>query len=160
MKSIGYAIIGICLAGAANACPDWRYDGNQSYVFTARELYQPVHLPVVAGGSQRTASCPIRAINYRGPLPGYSIPQPDFSVTVLGLDGYALEFRTISHCDSTLLVNTAAQNWYFDDDDNTESPSDAKIRLTRPAGDGRYDVWIGTFDGARCNAELVLETFR
>jgi hypothetical protein len=64
--------------------------------------------------------------------------------------------RVVSECDAALLINTASANWYYDDDDNGDL--DPKIVLTRPAN-GRIDIWIGTYDGEFCNAQLQLETF-
>jgi hypothetical protein len=55
------------------------------------------------------------------------------------------------------LINTASVNWYYDDDDNGDL--DPKIVLTRPA-DGYLDIWVGTYDGAYCDAILSLETFK
>ena len=49
-------------------------------------------------------------------------------------------------------------NSIYDDDDNTNSPGDPRISLTRPAN-GRIDIWVGTYDGSVCDATLNLETF-
>ncbi len=141
----------------AQACPDYQLWGNERFELTGSQLYSPHRLNVVAGGQYNVANCGIRARNWSGPMPGYMIKEPDFSITVSGIKGYQLEFRVESQCDATLLINTAGVNWYFDDDDNGNA--DPKIRLTRPAGDGIYDVWIGTFDGNNCNAQLIIETF-
>ena len=64
--------------------------------------------------------------------------------------------KVVSECDSVLLVNTGAMNWYYDDDDNGNL--DALITLTRPSN-GWLDVWVGTHDGEVCDAVLSLETF-
>ncbi|MCR9123405.1 MAG: hypothetical protein NXH91_14160 [Phyllobacteriaceae bacterium] len=143
-------------ATAAFACPDYTIWGDK-YTFSGDELYSPKSLSVVAGGQNNLTKCGIRAQNYRGSLPGYTTSSPDFSITVEGISGYSIEFRVRSECDSVLLVNTAARNWYFDDDDL--GAGDAKIRLTRPAGDGIFDVWVGTYDGSSCDARLIVETF-
>jgi len=45
----------------------------------------------------------------------------------------------------------------YDDDDNGNL--DPKIRLTNPAANGIYDIWIGTYNGATCDAQLIIETF-
>jgi hypothetical protein len=72
------------------------------------------------------------------------------------MGGYRLDLWVVSDCDSALLINTSSASWYYDDDDNGNL--DPKIVLTRPV-DGRIDVWIGTFDGTYCDAQLQLETF-
>jgi len=157
MRRLFYTLFFMILAGGAQACPDYQLWGVERYELTGRQLYSPVSLNVRAGGQYNLSNCGIRARNWSGPMPGYVIGRPDFSLTINGIKGYQLEFRVVSQCDSTLLINTAGVNWYFDDDDNGNA--DPKIRLTRPAGDGIYDVWIGTFDGSQCNAQLIVETF-
>ncbi|MBC7156282.1 MAG: hypothetical protein H5U20_02070 [Rhodobacteraceae bacterium] len=157
MKMILAAAGCLLAAGAAEACPDYTQWGVEQYELTAADLYSPKFLNVQAGGDYNLERCNIRAGNWSGPMPGFVIKEPDFSITIRGMAGYQLEFRTESKCDSVLLINTAGANWYYDDDDNGNS--DARIRLTRPAGDGIYDVWIGTYDGAVCDARLIIETF-
>ncbi len=158
MKSYILAAFMAVIGSAAAACPDYTLWGEQ-YEVSAKELYAPKEVSVVAGGNFNLQKCGIRARNWTGAMPGFVIDKPDFSISVKGLSGFQLEFRVVSECDSTLLINTAGANWYFDDDDNEESPGDPKIRLTRPSGDGVYDIWIGTYDGQQCNARLVLESF-
>lgn len=142
---------------AAAACPDYTLWGDQQFETTAADLYTPKAVSLVAGGDVDVSRCGIRARNWNGQLVGYVITQPDISLTVRRLDGYQIEFRTVSNCDTVLLINTAAANWYFDDDDN--GGGGAKIRLTRPAGDGIYDIWVGTYGQGNCDAQLIVETF-
>lgn len=158
MRTVLVSLMFWAMATVASACPDYQLWGNERYTVTGNQLYRPQVLNVVAGGNNFMPGCRhIRAHNWRGEIPGYMITQPDFSITINGIRGYQLEFRVISQCDATLLINTAGVNWYFDDDDNGNL--DPKIRLTRPAGDGIYDIWIGTVDGSQCNAQLIIETF-
>ncbi len=157
MRVLGISVAAV-LAVAANtavACPDKTIWG-ETYEATGTELYSAKGADVVAGGSNRLANCPIRAKNYSGRLPGYVATRPDFSIRVTQLGGYSLAIRTQGDCDTTLLVNTANENWYFDDDDN--GAGQAEIYLTRPS-EGIYDFWIGTYDSTTCNARLVLETY-
>lgn len=140
---------------AAKACPDWRnYDGTR-YSFTGKDLYSPRSFDVVAGGAHYLPNCGIRTSGSQNAI-GYAAMAPDFTFEVSGLDGYELEFRVVSACDATLLINTAAQNYYFDDDSNGNL--DPKIRLSQPST-GIYDVWIGTIGSNTCNARLTIETF-
>ena len=153
-----FIAIALSFIGTATiACPDYTLWGRETYETTARELYTPRSLNVVAGGDINLERCRIRARNWTGPMPGWVIREPDFSITIYGLSGYQLEFRVESNCDSVMLINTAGANWYYDDDDN--GYGDPKIRLTRPSGDGIYDIWIGTYDGNQCDARLIMETF-
>lgn len=140
----------------AEACPDFRQWGDR-YQTTGRELYTPRVVDVVAGGNNSLERCGTRANNYRGRLPGFVTTAPDFSINVSGLSGYQIEFRVEGSCDTVLLLNTAAANWYYDDDD--AGNGQPKIRLTRPAANGIYDVWVGTYGPATCNARLIVETF-
>ena len=142
-------------AGAAAACPDWSFNGDQ-YAFTGQQLYQPQRLAVLAGGDQRLAKCRIPFGSDQGD--GFVTVAPDFTVQISGLSRYQLVVSVYSECDSVLLLNTGNENWFYDDDDNADSQLDARILLTRPR-DGIYDFWVGTHDGSTCNAVFELETY-
>jgi len=140
---------------AALACPDFSLAPQASYQASGKQLYATQGFDVVAGGSNYIWNC-------RNVQPGtdtgagYFPSAPDFSFQLSDMSRYKLEVRVISECDAALLINTASANWYYDDDDNGNL--DPKIVLTRPAN-GRIDIWIGTYDGEFCNAQLQLETF-
>ena len=140
---------------AAMACPDFNISPQASYQASGKQLYATQGFDVVAGGSNYIWNC-------RNVQPGtdtgagYFPSAPDFSFQLSDMSRYKLEVRVISECDAALLINTASANWYYDDDDNGNL--DPKIVLTRPAN-GRIDIWIGTYDGEFCNAQLQLETF-
>ena len=51
-------------------------------------------------------------------------------------------------------ADSELQIFLVDDNGNL----DPRIVLTRPI-DGRIDIWIGTYDGEYCNAQLQMETF-
>lgn len=140
---------------AANACPDWVSHDGARHSFTGKELYSPRTFEVVAGGAHHLPDCGIHTSGSQRAV-GYAAMAPDFTIAIEALDGYALEFRVVSACDATLLINTAAQNYYFDDDSNGNL--DPKIRLTQPSS-GIYDIWIGTIGPDTCNARLTVETF-
>ncbi|MCU0856613.1 MAG: hypothetical protein MUF63_17585 [Rhodobacteraceae bacterium] len=140
-------------AGAAAACPDVTAYGAR-YDLSGKTLYVAQQFPVQAGGDQSIGACGIVPETDKGQ--GYVISAPDFSMQLSGMAPYQLVISVVSACDSVLLVNTASQNWYYDDDDNGNL--DARIVLTRPA-DGWLDIWVGTHDGASCDAVLTLETF-
>ncbi len=156
MKRLFSALFFTLSAGAAAACPDASAWGAQA-TYSGSDLYSPRALDVVAGGDRNLKKCAINWRNWNGRPSGHVTSAPDFSITVNNLGGYEIEFRVLSECDAVLAVNTAAGNWYFDDDDNGNI--DPKIRFTNPAGGGIYDVWIGTYDGSLCNARLIIETF-
>ncbi len=141
------------LGGAALACPDKTAYG-ETYEFSGKELYAEKLFAVRAGGEHSIVACGIRSESDRGR--GYVISAPDFTFNIAGMSRYRLVISVVSECDSVLLINTASENWYYDDDDNGNL--DARITLSRPA-DGWLDVWVGTHDGAYCDAVLSLETF-
>lgn len=88
---------------------------------------------------------------------GYFATRPDFTLDVSGLtQRYDLDISVKSNCDTTLLMNTAARNWFYDDDDGVGD--DARIRLTNPRS-GIIDIWVGTYGPRNCDAVLKVETF-
>ncbi|MEO1639764.1 MAG: hypothetical protein AAFU41_11020 [Pseudomonadota bacterium] len=147
------SVLGLTIA--AQACPDFNLAPQAAYQATGKQLYSPRGFDVIAGGNNYVWDC-------RNVQPGtdtgagYFPSAPDFSFSLSGMGAYQLVVSVVSECDAALLINTASANWYYDDDDNGNL--DPRIVLTRPA-DGRIDVWIGTYDGEYCNAQLQLETF-
>jgi len=144
-------------AGAAAACPDVRQNGAVGE-FTGQQLYDAKLFNVTAGGDYSLAKQCRHIYNALRSDRGegfFAIP-PDFTLRTPGLAGFTLVVSVVSECDSTLLINTPAGNWYYDDDDNGNL--DAWIDLTAPSS-GILDIWIGTADGEYCNAQLKLETF-
>lgn len=154
VTKIGAVCLGVLIsAGAAFACPDYSKSGAR-YDYSGSELYQERRFEVRAGGNYNVQGCPIRLQSDKGR--GFFTSQPDFTFKTYGMKGYRLVVSVVSECDSALLINTGAANWYYDDDDNGNL--DARISLTRPS-DGWLDVWVGTHDGTVCDAILSLETF-
>ncbi|OUD10677.1 hypothetical protein BVC71_04105 [Marivivens niveibacter] len=156
MKYLISAAFGLFALGtAAQACPDYSQWGD-SYSLTGSQMRKGVYLNVVAGGENYIGNC--RNVTPQTDIgAGYFTTAPDFTLEISGMSGLALEVAVVSDCDSALLINTASGTWYYDDDDNGNY--DPRIVLTRPA-DGYLDVWIGTYDGDYCDAQLQLETFR
>lgn len=158
MKRLFFAIFFALFGSAAAACPDYTLWGNEQYTTSGPELRSPIRLYVFAGGDQDLNRCNINWRNHNGQALGSVIQAPDFSITINQLSDYELEFRIQSNCDTVLAVNTAAKNWYYDDDDGNDM--NGKIRFTNPAANGIYDVWIGTYDGMACDdAQLIIQTF-
>ncbi len=142
-------------AAPAFACPDFNIQAAEAYQATGGQLRQPRTFNVVAGGENYIWNCPsIQPGTDQGA--GYFTSQPDFSFVLSNMRGLRLVVSAVSECDSALLINTSSANWYYDDDDNGNL--DPRIVLTRPV-DGRIDVWMGTYDGQYCGAQLRMETF-
>lgn len=147
------AAVLVMASAAAEACPDYSLSG-ETYEVTGDYLYQARSVRVQAGGQYSITACGIRPRSDRGR--GYVTRAPDFTVHLSRMNRYRLAISVVSECDSVLLINTGAANWYYDDDDNGNL--DAKIVLTRPSN-GWMDIWVGTHDGAVCDAVLTMETF-
>lgn len=146
-----FAMIG--LAGAAAACPDWRYNPTYgAYNLSQGQLNQGQSINLTAGGSIDWANCPhIRVGTDDGP--GWFEQQPDLRFFVNGVEGRRLTIRITSACDSALLISTATDSWYYDDDD--AGNLDAQIVLTNPRS-GQIDVWAGTYNGEYCDARVSI----
>lgn len=144
------------MGSTASACPNPNLpDTYGTYQASGQQLYSKRSFNLQAGGDQRITNCSnVQPRTDRGD--GYVTSAPDFSFTLSGMNRYSLVISVISQCDSVLLINTGSVSWYYDDDDNGNA--DARISLTRPAN-GRIDVWVGTYDGTLCDAQLSLETF-
>jgi len=143
-------LVGACLTGsAALACPDWSQTGAQLN-YTSDQLWVPQTHSVVAGGSDNLSTCPQPGV-------GYVATRPDFDLAFSG-NGVMrdLEVRVNATCDSVLLVNDAAGQWYFDDDGGEGFNSALRIPN---APEGAYDIWVGTYDSPTCQATVTFETF-
>lgn len=142
------AALAVVLPVAAQACPDYGYNGA-SLNYTSDQAWTPRAHPVTAGGSVNLANCPQPGV-------GYVAVGPDFTMQFSGNGmGRALEFRVEGNCDTVLLVNDARANWHFNDDDGSINP---RIRINS-APEGIYDIWVGTYDPSMCSAQLIVETF-
>jgi len=148
------ALAAMFFGTAAMACPDYNLYGDR-YELSGRSMVGGKYIDVRAGGDNSITGCGIRFGSDRGR--GYVTRAPDFSLKLTGMGRYKIRFTVQSECDSILLINTGAANWYYDDDD--AGNLDATITLTRPSN-GWMDVWVGTHDGSVCDARLYLETFR
>jgi hypothetical protein len=154
MKLAAAALVATLLTvGAAAACPNYSLTG-ESYEVTGSYLYTARTLDVRAGGQYSITDCGIRPNTDRGR--GYVTETPDFSIRTSDMNRYSLAISVVSACDSVLLINTGAKNWYYDDDDNGDL--DARVTLSRPSN-GWLDIWVGTHNGAVCDARVTLETF-
>jgi hypothetical protein len=143
------------LANAAAACPDYNLSPQEAYSASGDQLYAAKVFNVVAGGDNYIWDCShIRPGTDTGA--GYFPSAPDFSFSLSNMGRYKLVVSLVSECDAALLINTASANWYYDDDDNGNL--DPRIILTKPV-DGRIDIWVGTYDGQFCDAQLQMETF-
>ena len=78
------------------------------------------------------------------------------SLDLTGLAATGLTLTVDSGCATTLLVRGANGLWQFDDDSNGNLQPLVNVY---GAPNGTYDVWVGTYGGANCQASLELETW-
>lgn len=144
----------IVMAGAAQACPNWNNNPTYgAYNLSLAQLRSGQSLSLTAGGSFDWNNCQhIRVGTDDGP--GFFEAAPDVRFFVNNVEGRRLTISVLSACDSTLLINTQSASWFYDDDDNGNA--DAKIVLTRPIS-GQIDVWVGTYDGQYCDANVSIQ---
>ena len=134
----------------ATQCPDFSLSGT-ALSYTSDALYTPQSLKGFAGGPADIAQC--------ASLPGrgFVTLAPDYTFAFTGNDsGRALEVRLESDCDNVLLINDPGAGWHFDDDSNGNMGGLIRFEA---AAEGSYDVWIGSYESAGCNATVTLETF-
>ena len=126
----------------AKACPDYSLQPS----FGLIELNEgfpndPFTRRITAGGTYGLAWC------FDNPnLTGSVASKPDFDL-YYHTSGYTpLTIFVDSPYDTMLLVNTPSGDWLFDDD----SGGNGNPMIVIPnAADGLYDIWIGSYDGAR-----------
>ena len=133
------------------ACPDWRLQGGPLSL-TSGGLTSGALYSVTAGGPARPGECNIPGGR------GYVSVAPTVELTFSGNAGAsrALEIRAQATCDTVLLVNDASGNWLFNDD--ADGSLNSRIRI-EAARDGVYDIWVGSYGSAGCQATLGLQTF-
>ncbi len=156
MRTYSFAL-GVLLASVtgAVACPDFDLPGVEAYEITGPKMRHPRFYNVVAGGDFDLRLCrDIRAQSDVGK--GVFPDVPDFSFEVSELSGLRLVVSVVSECESVLLVHAPFDGWFYDADGTRHR--DAQVSIPRPM-DGPFDVWVGTSDGALCNAHLRMETF-
>lgn len=133
------------LAAASGACPDPMLDGSPLSL-TAADLTAGHVEAMLAGGDVDLANC--------ADLPGFGnvITNPDYDLDIDGLaENGQFTIGVTSECDTILLVNDAAGEWHYSDDENSSHNPELKLS----AGNGRYDVWVGTYGTEICDAELT-----
>ncbi|MEJ6391847.1 hypothetical protein V8J82_01185 [Gymnodinialimonas sp. 2305UL16-5] len=148
-KILAAAAILTATAGVAAACPDYSYPGAQQGHTTGEALYLPDSYNTYAGGPSNLRNCTGQA--------GFFTVQPNFQFQIDGLSPQyrRLQIRAVSSCDTVLLVNDAHGNWYHNDDTNGFDPAVTLVN----APSGTYDIWVGTYNGQNCSAQLQMETW-
>lgn len=144
------ALLASCGARSAEAqtCPD----PNLNPTYGSINLYagftpDPRFIDLTAGGEVR--------MNLGGVNSSVACA-PDFRVYYTA-GTYALTFYVESGADTTLLINLPDGRWIANDDSGGNL--NPLIRLPRPMS-GRYDIWVGTYNGGYAPARLFVTELR
>ena len=134
---------------ATATCPNPGLNGQMvTYEGSALAMSEQ-RLNVIAGGNIDLGAC--------SQVPGHGtiIEGPDFTMNLMisGQSVYDLDLSTTgADCDTVLLAQDAAGQWYYNDDDG----GDLTSRLSIPSvAAGEIDIWVGTFGAATCQTTLV-----
>ncbi len=145
-------------ATSAAACPNFNLAPHfGSIQLDAGFLPDPQIRNVTAGGTINLNRCGFSNLyTYGEPLNGFVTTRPDFSLNWRGQSGQ-LTIALSSNADGILLVNAPdGRTWYYDDDYRGLNPA---ITIQNPQ-QGRYDIWIGSYDGSRRNpAQLIFTEY-
>jgi hypothetical protein len=136
------------------ACPDVGDYGDELF-YDSDDLWVERTHSVVAGGETEDSKCGIRTKG-GDRVTGYFATAPDFELYYTKTEKFDLRLWVEGTCDTKLLVNTGAGNWFYDDDGGPGT--DAQLLIASPS-EGLYDIWVGTYDYDYCRSTLRLETF-
>lgn len=127
---------------SSGACPDWSLGGAELRLTQG----QTVDQSVIAGGSVNLFTDDCGTGGH-----GHVAEAPDFTLQYDGHNsGAALVISVEAQCDTVLLVNDPGTGWSFNDDHVSLDP-----QITyEGAGNGRYDIWVGTYGDAQCEASM------
>lgn len=125
-----------------SSCPDWSLGGAELRLAGG----QTVERQVIAGGPVSLFADDCGTSGH-----GHVAEAPDFSLYYDGQNsGAALTVSVQAQCDTVLLVNDPGTGWSFNDDHVSLDP---QITFQAPR-DGRYDIWVGTYGDALCEAVM------
>lgn len=128
--------------GPAPTCPDWSLGGAEMRLTPGSAEIRDV----VAGGPLNLFA---NACGTGGH--GHVAQAPDFTLYIDAQDSVGrLELAASGECDTLMLVNDPMQGWHFNDDHNGLDPMVGFAE----AVPGRYDVWVGTYGDALCQASF------
>jgi len=129
---------------SSGVCPDWSLGGATLQLAGG----QSANRQVVAGGTVNLFTNDCGTGGH-----GHVAEAPDFTLTYDGQNsGGALTISVQAQCDTVLLVNDPGTVWSFNDDHVSLDP-----QITfEAARDGRYDIWVGTYGDALCEAVMTV----
>ncbi len=155
-RIVAAAVVALGLvAGPALACPKSKLEPRLGSIHLGAGFTpDPNERHVIVGG-------PINLRNCFSGGAGYVHSQPDYSLYWTG-ESEQLTIAVETQTAGVLLINAPDLSWHFTDyyrDSGDYLRADVAVIFRNPIP-GRYDIWIGSHDGARRNpAWLVLTEF-
>lgn len=151
LRTVGFLVF---LAGPAWACPDYNAVGYSIDV-SGIGLGKPLQYTIIAGGDGYLSHCNITLADERGD--GYFPATPHLSLTLRDMAYQRVSITAEAvDCDTSLLVNAPDTQWFFNDDAGYSF--NPQIKFVQ-VFDGKMDIWVGTFDGHRCEALLTIQNY-
>lgn len=140
-------------------CPDPRIPAPWLTVFNT-DLSESLVIQRRAGGDTRLQDC--------ADLPGWGwahgSPHLVLRYDSEGQRGNGRRLRLVMEdgnngrtCDTTLLVRDPSGQWWFNDDINNGNWN-ARLNMGN-ADSGDYHIWIGTWAGNSCDADMIFERY-
>ncbi len=149
-RLVAAAVVALGLvAGPALACPNINLQPHFGSIQLPAGFTPDPHVRnVTAGGTINLRNC------FSG-VDGYVTTRPDFSLYWTG-NSAQLTIAVESRADGVLLINAPDLSWHYSDDYRGTDPA---VIFRNPIP-GRYDIWIGSYDGSRRNpARLIFTEF-
>lgn len=156
MKRLALAAVALAALSTAPAwaCPDFNLVPTFGEIpLQAGFLPDPYVRNITAGGTQNIEACGGSGWS------GFVSNSPDFSLQWSGSSAQ-LTIAALTTTDAVLLVNAPdGVTWYYNDDSVPNSDLNPAISIPNPQ-QGRYDIWIGSYDGSRRNPGQLVITER
>lgn len=154
LRKLAAALIALATLGApsAHACPNIQLQPVfGEIILSAGFLPDPYTRRITAGGRHSIRGC--LGFNW----PGFVARRPDFSLYWTGTSR-RMSIYVETRADSVLLINAPDLSWSYNDDINLQA-GDLRSGITfiNPR-QGRYDIWIGSYDGSVRNPGTLVVT--
>lgn len=151
---LALTLVTTTFVGTAQACPDWsRSPTFGEITLRAGFLPDPYERRITAGGRFSIQRC----LGFS--WPGFVARRPDFSLYWTGRSS-RLTIWVETRADSVLLINAPDTSWHYNDDiDYRGGDLRSGITFINPI-EGRYDIFIGSYDGSVRNPGTLVITER
>ena len=146
MRTILLGALGLLLLAPAVQAQDWELEPTFGSVELSEGFLPDPHEVTLTAGGDTVPAVP-------GCEYGNIAPAPDYDVYYETSGGTTLYIYAVSGSDTTILVNTPGQAWACDDDSFADG--DPLVIIPNAAA-GRYDIWVGTYDGDASEAVLFI----